>query len=123
MVHLVKEQPRLARGPTTALNISAWALLALPWRPRAYTPYQIQENTSVLLYTYIHTCIEVCIQLNRMVQCTCTMDAILKQERALKNGQSGSGCGSFIRAEYIRVSSSSLGIPGGMSVSNEMQVV
>ena len=49
------------------------------------------------------------------------MDAILKHDRALKNGQSGSGCGSFIRAEYMRVSSSSLGIPGGTSVSNEMQ--
>ena len=49
------------------------------------------------------------------------MDAILKHDRALKNGQSGSGCGSFIRAEYMQVSSSSLGIPGGKSVSKEMQ--
>ena len=42
---------------------------------------------------------------------TCTIEAIRKQERALKNGQLGRGWGNFIREEYIRVSSSSLGAP------------
>ena len=42
---------------------------------------------------------------------TCTTAAILKHESALKNSQCGRGCGNFMRAAYIRVSSSSLGTP------------